>query len=93
MAALSQLENICKKIYDMSITLKSLDIVKEKQTQLKKLCDAVNSGREGMCMPYSQVKPNLDKCIQLQTKFLNYRDQISTLSTLCGYISNGMLIM
>ena len=90
-AALSQLEELCKKIYNKSITLGSLDIIKQKRAQLKKLCDAVNSGSKNYCMSYSQVEPQLNKCIQLQSKFLNYRDQISTLLGLCGNISYGML--
>ena len=91
MVALSQLDELCKKIYCKSITLGSLDIVKQKRGRLKKLCDAVNFGSKDQCMPYSQVGPQLDSCIELQTKFLNYRDHISTLLGLCGGISDGML--
>ena len=91
MVALSQLDELCKKIYNKSITLGSLDIVKQKCGQLKKLCDAVNFGSKDHCMPFSQVKPQLDLCIELQIKFLNYRDHISTLLGLCGGISEGML--
>ena len=90
-AALSQLDELCKKIYHKSITLGSLNIVKQKRAQLKKLCDAVNSGSKNHCMSYSQVELHLDKCIQLQSKFLKYRDYISTLLGLCGNICNGML--
>ena len=91
MAALSQLDDICKKICNKSITLSSLNIVKEKRTQLKKLCDAVNSGSENLCMSYSEVEPHLVKCVNLQTKFANYRDHISALLGLCRNISDGML--
>ena len=91
MAALSQLDNICEKICNKSITLKSLDIVKDKRTQLMKLCDAVNSSGKDMCVPSSKVKPHLDECIKLQSRFLKYREQISTMLGLCGIISNGML--
>ena len=90
MAALSQLEDICRKICNQSITLSSLDIVKEKRAQLKKLCDAVNSGSKDLCVSYSQIEPHLAKCVDLQSKFLNYRDQISALLGLCSSISNGM---
>ena len=90
-AALSQLDELCKRIFDKSITLASLDIVKEKCIQLKKLCDAVNSGSKSHCMSYSQVEPWLKECIKLQSKFMNHRDQISTLLGLCHSISDGML--
>ena len=89
-AALSQLCELCKKIYSKSIMWGSLDIVKEKRIELKKLCDAVSS--KNLCMPYSQVDPHLDRCIQLQSEFLKHRDYISTLLGLCGNISNGMYI-
>ena len=87
MAALSQLDELCKNICDKSITLRSLDIVKEKSNQLKDLCNAV----KGHCKPYSQVGPQLKKCIELQLKFMDYRNQISTLLGLCSSISDGML--
>ena len=90
-AALSQLDELCKTIYNKSITLGSLDVIKQKRAQLKKLCDAVNSGSKNHCMSYSQVEPHLDKCIRLQSTFLKYRDYISTLLGLCGNISNGTL--
>ena len=92
MVALSQLDDICKKICNKSITLSSLDIVKEKRAQLRKLCDAVNSGSENLCMSYSEVEPHLVKCVNLQTKFANYRDCISTLLGLCRNISDGMFL-
>ena len=92
MAAWSQLDDICKRICNKSITLTSLDLVKDKRAQLKKLCDAVNSGSENLCMAYSQVEPSLNECIQLQLKFMNYRDRISTLLGLCSCISDGMLL-
>lgn len=87
MAALSQLVELCKKICNKSITLGSLDMVKQKRDQLKLLCDAV----KGHCMPYSQVNPNLEKCIQLQSDFMDYKDKVSTLLGLCGGVSDGML--
>ena len=93
MVALSQLDELCKRIFDKSITLGSLDIVKEKRAQLKKLCDAVNSGSKGHCMPYSQVEPCLKECIKLQLKFMNHRDQISTLLGLCRSISDGIYVL
>ena len=93
MAALSQLDELCKHIVDKSITLRSLDIVKENSMQLRKLCDAVNSGSSNHynIMSYSQVEPCLKECIQLQLKFMKHRDQISTLLGLCRSISDGML--
>lgn len=90
-AALSQLTDICEKICNKSITLKSLDIIKEKDFQLRKLCDAVNSGSKNMCMTYVEVELHLKQCIELQTKFKDYRNQIDTLLGLCGNISDGML--
>ena len=94
-AALSQLDELCKHIADKSITLGSLDIVKEKCVQLRKLCNAVNSGSKDHynIMSYSQVEPCLKKCIQLQVKFMNHRDQISTLLGLCRSISDGMYVV
>ena len=62
-------------------------MVKEKRGQLKVLCDAV----KGHCIPYSQVDPNLEKCIRLQSDFMDYRVKISTLLGLCSGISDGML--
>ena len=91
MGALLQLDNICIKICDKSITLKSLDVIKDKCTQLMKLCDAVNSGGKDMCMSCAKVEAHLDECIRLQSRFLKYKKQISTLIELCGNISNGML--
>ena len=88
MAALSQLDGLCKKIRDRSITLRSLDMVKDQRAQLKRLCDAV----KGHCMPFSQVNLYLNNCIQLQSKFMYYRDHISTLLGLCGGLSDGMCI-
>ena len=85
--ALSQLDELCKKICNKSITLGSLDMVKQKRDQLKVLCDAV----KGYCIPYSQVNPYLEDCIKLQSDFMDYRDKISTLLELCSGISNGML--
>ena len=93
MAALSQLDELCKRIFDKSITLGSLDIIKEKRAQLKKLCDAVNSGSKDHCMPYSLVEPCLQECIKLQLKFMNHREQISTLLGLCRSISDGMYVI
>ena len=90
MAALSQLDELCKKISNKSITLSSLNIVREKRAQLRKLCDAVNSGNKDLCMSFSQVEPHLNTCIQLQSKFMICRDQISTLVGLCSSISDGM---
>lgn len=90
-AALSQLVELCNTICNKSITLGSLDIVKKKRAELKKLCDAVNSGSKNHCMSFSQVEPHLDRCIRLQSTFLKYREHISTLLGLCGGISNGML--
>ena len=85
--ALSQLDELCNKICDKSITLRSMDIIKHKDAQLKSLCNAV----KGRCKPYSQVGPHLKKCMELQSKFMDYRNQISTLLELCGSISDGML--
>ena len=87
MAALSQLDGFCKKICDRSITLRSLDMIKDRFVQLKRLCDAV----KGHCKPYAEVLPHLHKCLQLQSKFMNYREYISTLLGLCGGIYDGML--
>ena len=62
-------------------------MVKEKRAQLKALCDAV----KGHCTPYYQVESDLEKCIRLQSDFMDYRDKISTLLGLCSHISDGML--
>ena len=82
-AALSTLENLCNSIVKKSITLESLDYVKKKDTELKKLCDAVNSGKKKMCLPFTEVKPLFDECCQLETMFLDYRNKISTLLEFC----------
>ena len=87
MTALSQLDELCKKVCSKSITLKSLDIVKGKRLHLKLLCNAV----KGHCKPYSQVGPHLEKCIELQSNFMKCRNQISTLLELCGSVYHGML--
>ena len=87
MAALSQLDGLCKKICNKSITLRSLDMIKDQLAQLKRLCDAV----KGHCMPYAEVQPRLQECFQLQSKFMYFRAYISTLLGLCGGIYDGML--
>ena len=85
--ALSLLQELCNKICNKSITLRSLDIIKEKSVHLENLCNAV----KGHCKPYSQVGRHLEKCIELQSKFMDYRDRISTLLILCDSICHGML--
>ena len=88
-AALSQLHVLCDKICTRSITLKSLSNIRNKEAQFKKLCDAVSSENQNMCMTFSQVKPHLDECFYLQSQFADYRNQISTLLEFCNDISYG----
>ena len=88
-AALSQLHQLCNKICSKSITLRSLSIIEQKQTQFKKLCDTVSSSNKDMCMTYSQLEPCLVECFNLQSQFVVYQDQISTLLEFCNNISYG----
>ena len=66
-----------------SITLESLDYVRQKRAELKKLCDAVNSGEKKFCLPFSEVELHLNICCQLEDMFLNFRNKVSTLIGKC----------
>ena len=88
-AALSQLHLLCVKIYSRSITFKSLSNIKNRKAQFKKLCDTAGSDNQYMYMKFSQIKPDLDKCFYLQSQFVDYRNQISTLLEFCNSISYG----
>ena len=88
-AALSQLHALCENICSKSITLRSLNNIRDKEAELKKLCDTVSSGNPDMCMTFTQVKPHLDECFCLQSQFADYRNQISTLLEFCSDISYG----
>ena len=44
-----------------------------------------------MCMAFSQLKPYLDECFNLQSRFADYQNQISTLLEFCNGISNGIV--
>ena len=88
-AALSQLHELCDKICSKSITLNSLNNIKSKQSQFKKLCDTVSSGNKDMCMTYPQVKLHLDECFHFQSQFEECRNQISTLLEFCRDIFHG----
>ena len=88
-AALSQLHILCEKIDSRSITFKSLNNIRSKEAQFKKLCDTASSDNQDMYMMFSQVKPHLDQCYYLQSRFVDHRDQISTLLEFCS-ISYGI---
>ena len=89
-AALSQLESLCKSIFDKTITLNSLNSVKEKSTQFKKLCDAVSPSKTSQYIQYSELQPHLEQCVKLQEMFIDYCDHISILLEYCNCISHGM---
>ena len=95
-AALSTLDNLCESIQKRFITLDSLDYVRQKRGQLRKLCDAVNSGKKNMCLPFSEVESHLNECCQLEAMFLNYRNKVSTLLEFChkyyGMLSLSVLV-
>ena len=80
---MSTLENLCDSILKNSITLESLDYVRQKRAELKKLCDAVNSGEKNVCLPFSEVEPHLNVCCQLEDMFLNFRNKVSALIGKC----------
>jgi len=90
--ALSVLQNLSDTISKKSIILESLDYVKNKRHQLKKLCDAVNSGKKQICncLQYLELEEHLNECFRLQTLYLDYRNRISTLLEFCSSISDGM---
>ena len=88
-AALSQLHILCEKICSRSITFKSLSNIRNKEAQFKKLCDTASSDDRDMYMMFSQVKPHLDECYYIQSQFVDYRNQISTLLEFCNSISYG----
>ena len=81
--ALSTLDNLCGSIKKKFITLESLDYVSKKRGELKKLCDAVNSGKKNMCLPFAEVEPHLNECCRLEAMFLNIRNKIATLLEFC----------
>ena len=88
-AALSQLHVLCEKICSRTITSRSLNNIKNKEAQFKKLCDTASSDDRDMYMIFSQVKPHLDECYYLESQFINYRNKISTLLEFCNCISYG----
>ena len=92
-AALSQLHQLCDKICSKSITLRSLNYVKRKETQFKKLCDTVSSSNKDTCMAFSELEPYLVECYNLQSQFADYRNQISTLLEFCNSISYGTKLL
>ena len=87
--ALSQLEGLCKSILDQTITLNSLNSVKEKSVQFKKLCDAVSTGKTSKYVGYAELQPHLEQCFKLQRMFVDYCDHISILLEYCNSISHG----
>ena len=89
-AALSQVEELCKSIYTQTITLDSLNNVKRKSSQFKKLCDAVSSSKEEQYFMYSELEPCLEECYKLQKMFESFKKRISVLVDFCSDISQGM---
>ena len=93
-AASSVLESLSDDINKKTITLESFNYVYSKRHQLKKLCDAVNSCKKQFCncLQYFELEKHLDDCFTLKSKFLDYRERVSTLLEFCGTISYGMYI-
>ena len=91
-AALSQLGELCKSVFTQTITLDSLNNVKRKSLQLRKLCDAVSSSKQEQYFEYSELEPCLKECYRLQEMFENYQKRISVLIHFCSDISHGMII-
>jgi len=82
--AISQLENLCESIQKQSITLESLTYVRSKRMELKKLCDAVNSGKKKICSTtYAELEPHLNGCFAIAAEYLDYRRKVSTLLEFC----------
>ena len=88
--AFSQLDNLCESIQKKSVTLESLEFVSSKCLQLKKLCDAVNSGEDNKCLTYAELKPHLNGCSDLSAQFLDHRKKVANLLELCDEY-HGML--
>lgn len=88
---MSQLHELCENICSKSITLRSLNNIRNKQAQFEKLCNTVSSGNKKMCLEFAELKPFLDECFHLQLQFEIYKNQISTLLEFCNRISEGML--
>jgi len=89
-AALSQLEELCKSIFTQTVTLDSLNNVKRKSIQLQKLCDAVSSSKQEQYFVYSKLEPCLKECYRLQKMFEDYKKRISVLVQFCSDFSHGM---
>ena len=92
-AALSQLEELCKSIYTQTITLDSLNNVKRRTSQLRKLCDAISSSKEEQYFTYSELEPRLEECYKLQEMFEDFKNRISVLVHFCSNISHGMRVI
>jgi len=63
--------------------MESLEYVRSKRVQLRKLCDASNSGKAKICITYAELEPHLNGCFTLSATFIDYRRKVVNLLEFC----------
>ena len=81
--ALSQLEDVCSKIQSGNVTIKELEHIKSKQSQMRKLCEAVSSTQA------SELQGNISQRLKEYEHFTEYTSRLKYFLTHIGKIVNG----
>ena len=88
--ALSQLEDVCSKIQSGNVTIKELEQIESKQSQMRKLCEAfsytVTSGPQRQA---TQLQSNIVQRLKEYNHFKEYTAKLEFFLTHLGKIVNG----
>ena len=88
MCALSQFQTLCNKICSGTITVGELNLIYNRQTQMKKLCEVANTNDKVKNDSHDEINSDFDilsQCLELRLNefhcFTSYKDQMIHLIT------------